>query len=104
MKADQLAVGVTLESVPVSLVPANCELLARTYVGDLEYAVARAPKDRALFLLAAGVAWRVNLPLLLANFADELRAWDRNRELMLGIQAGRVTRRPRLVNGKRRAG
>ena len=103
MKADQLAVGVTLESVPVGLVPPNCELLARTYVGDLEYALARAPRDRALFLLANGVAWRLNVPLLLANFADELRALDRNRELMLGIHAGRVTPRPKLVKRKKSA-
>jgi len=102
MKADQLAVSATLESVPVAVLPPNCELLARLYVGDLEYALARAPRDRALFLVAAGVAWRLDVPALLASFAEELRAWDRQRELMLGVRDGKAPRRPRLV-GRRKA-
>lgn len=101
MKADQLAVTMTLESVLPQLVPANCELLARLYVGDIEYALARAPKDRALFLIARGVAWRLDVPLLLATFADELRAWDRQRELMLGLRDGQAPARPRLVKRKK---
>lgn len=103
MKADQLAVTMTLESVLPQLVPANCELLARLYVGDLEYALARAPKDRALLLVARGIAWRLDVPLLLATFADELRAWDRQRDLLLGVRDGLTPARPRLVKGKKRA-
>lgn len=103
MRADQLGVDVVLESVPRSALPANCELLARLYVGDVEYALARAPRDRAIFLLAQDVAWRLDVPRLLASFAEQLRAWDRQRELMLGIHAGKVGTRPRLVKRKKPA-
>lgn len=101
MKADQLGVDVTLESVPRQVLPANCELLARMLVGDFEYALVRAPRGRELYLLAAGVAWRLDVPLLLAKFADELRSWDRQRELALGIRDGRAPRRPRLVKHRK---
>ena len=103
MKADQLAVGVTLESVPAAVLPPNCDVLSRLYVGDLEYALVRAPRDRALFLVAMGVAWRLNVPGLLASFAEELRAWDRERELILGIRDGKAPRRPRLVGRRKTA-
>lgn len=101
MKATQLGVDVTLESIPVQLLPPNCELLARTLVGDLEYALVRAPRNRELYLLAAGVAWRLDVPRLLATFADQVRAWDRQRELLLGIRDGRAPRRPRLVKQRK---
>jgi hypothetical protein len=103
VKADELAVGVTLTSLPRQSLPDNCEVVARLYVGDVDYALVRAPRDRELFLMSGGVAWRVNVPALLATFADELRAWDRQRELMLGIRDSRVGERPRLVR-KRKAG
>jgi hypothetical protein len=101
VRSDQLGVGVTLESVPVSAVPVHVETLARTYVGDLEYALVREARNRDLFLVARGVAWRLNVPALLASFADELRQWDRQRELMLGIRETRVGTKPRAVKTKR---
>jgi hypothetical protein len=101
MKVDELALSVALESCPRQLLPPNCELLARMYVGDLEYALAREPHNRELYLLAQGIAWRVNVPALLAVFADELRAWDRQRELMLQLTQPRLERPPRLVKRKK---
>jgi hypothetical protein len=102
VKADQLAVSATLESHPAGALPPHVEVLARTYVGDLEYALVREVRNRDLFLVARGIAWRLNVPALLASFAEELRAWDRQRDLMLGVRDGKAPRRPRLV-GRRKA-
>jgi hypothetical protein len=101
VKVDELALSLTLESLPRQLLPPNCELLSRLYVGDLEYALAREPRNRELFLVAQGIAWRLNVPALLALFADELRAWDRQRELMLQLAQPRLERPPRLVKRKK---
>ncbi|HKW01175.1 MAG TPA: hypothetical protein VJN96_15225 [Vicinamibacterales bacterium] len=103
MKADQIAVDVTLESQPASALPVSCEVLARTYVGDLDYTLVRETRNRDLFLVARGVSWRIDVPALLASFAEQLRAWDRQRDLMLGVRDGKAPRRLRAVGRKKTA-
>lgn len=98
MSAATLAVNVALEAVPRAELPPNCEAITRLYNGDVEYMLARAPKNRALFLLGAGGAWRIDVAQLVATFADNLRAWDRQRELEAGIawpKPLRLVKRPR---------
>lgn len=92
-------VQLSLESITRLELPPNCEVLARSYVGDVEHALARAPKSRALFLIGPSSCWRLDVAQLVAGFADNLRALERQRELELGIELPkrlRLAKRPKL--------
>lgn len=103
MNGAALDVGVKLEAVTRLELPSNCEVISRMYVGDVEYALARAPKNRALFLIGPTSAWRLDVPQLLAGFADGLRRWDRQRELELGIEWPTRLRLAKAPKAKKRA-
>lgn len=86
MSLPTLSVNVQLQVASRAELPANCEVLARTYVGDVAHALARAPKGRALFLVGPCSVWRLDVAALVAGFSENLRQWDRQRELELGIE------------------
>lgn len=99
MKGRALSVDVALESVTRLELPPNCEAIGRLYIGDVEHILARAPKNRALFLVGPYGAWRLDVGQLIAKFADGVRALERERELALGIEwpkRPRVVKRPRV--------
>lgn len=103
MRGRSIAVNVALESITRLELPPNCEVLARSYVGDIEHALVRAPKNRALFLIAPESVWRLDVGQLVAGFADNLRALDRQRELELGIEWPRRLRLAKLPRARKRA-
>lgn len=103
MRGRALSVDVALESLTRQELPANCESLARLYVGDVEHQLARAPKNRALFLIGPSGAWRLDVGQLVAKFADGVRALERARELELGIAWPRPLHMAKASRGKRKA-
>lgn len=103
MSAGALSVSVQLQTVTRAELPPNCEVLARSYVGDIEHALIRAPKSRALFLVGPSGVWRVDVAQLVAGFAENLRAWDRQRELELGIEWPKRLRLAKATTRKRSA-
>lgn len=103
MSVLKLSVGVDLLVTSRAELPANCEVLARTYVGDVEHALVRGPKSRAIFLVGPTSVWRLDVAGLVANFVEQLRAWDRQRELELGIEWPRRLKLAKATTRKRSA-
>lgn len=59
--------------------PPNCELLARSYVGDEAYGLLRHPKNRTLYLASLQGYFEIDIQQLLSTFSEQLRAWDREQ-------------------------
>lgn len=96
-------VAVNLESLPRLALPPNCEIIARSYVGDVEHVLARAPKNRALFLIGPASFWRLDVAQLVAGFAENLRVFERERELELGIEWPKRLRLAKPPRARKRA-
>lgn len=103
MRGRPLSVDVALESLTRLELPANCEPLARLYIGDAEHMLARAPKNRALFLIGPHGAWRLDVGQLVASFADGARALEREREIELGIEWPKRLRLAKSPRPRKRA-
>lgn len=84
MRGARLTLELPLEAMTHANMPPNVEVLARVYVGDQCFGLARDPKNRALFLLSLSGYWRLDTQQLVATFADSLREWDRELEIARG--------------------
>lgn len=84
MKQSAIRIELPLEAVTTSAMPANCEVLARAYVGDLQFGLARDPKNRGLYLLSLDGYWYLDTQRLVSAFAEALRDLDRELALARG--------------------
>jgi hypothetical protein len=85
MRGAKLTIEIPLEAMTHAAMPANVDVLARSYVGDQCFGLALDPKNRALYLLSLTGYWRLDAGQLIAVFADALREWDRELEIARGV-------------------
>jgi len=78
VKRALLLLEIRAASLPTREMPPNCEILARSYVGDQAYGLLRHPNNRALYLASLLGYFELDLQQLLATFSEQLRAWDRD--------------------------
>lgn len=79
MKGIQIALDVRVASVSRLQIPPNCDVLVRTFVGDVMYGLVREPNNRGLYLLSPSGAFHLDTQQLVATFADAVREWDHDR-------------------------
>lgn len=87
MRVAELTITMAVSPMSALAMPPNCEVLARSYVGNTCHGLLRDAESGSLYLTTATGFWLLDVPQLVAAFAAEVRAWDRERGWLDGKAA-----------------